>query len=103
MHPFMCVDNLGRLLVGLRWWSEVQDDGSNKWVFESKPVAAPHNLIILITKITLITLRTLSTLTILITPPLCPSFSCCLLPPQKPQTVSGLNNIIRAYPVSRTT
>ncbi len=25
-----------RLLVGLRWWSEIQDDGSEKWLFESK-------------------------------------------------------------------
>ncbi|CAO3646327.1 unnamed protein product [Mucor fragilis] len=26
----------GRLLVGLRWWNEIQQsDGSNKWVFES--------------------------------------------------------------------
>jgi len=25
----------GRLLVGLRWWSYVKDDGSNEWVFES--------------------------------------------------------------------
>ena len=27
----------GRLLVGLRWWNEILDDGTNKWVFESKP------------------------------------------------------------------
>jgi len=25
----------GRLLVGLRWWNEVKDDGSNVWIFES--------------------------------------------------------------------
>lgn len=25
----------GRLLVGLRWWSYVRDDGSNEWIFES--------------------------------------------------------------------
>lgn len=24
-----------RLLVGLRWWSEIQDDGTEKWHFES--------------------------------------------------------------------
>ena len=24
----------GRLLVGLRWWSEVDDNGENKWFFE---------------------------------------------------------------------
>ena len=25
----------GRLLVGLRWWSYVREDGSNEWIFES--------------------------------------------------------------------
>lgn len=25
----------GRLLVGLRWWNEVKEDGTNVWVFES--------------------------------------------------------------------
>jgi len=25
-----------RLLVGLRWWSEIEDDGTEKWIFESK-------------------------------------------------------------------
>lgn len=29
----------GRLLVGLRWWNEIQPDGSNKWVFESANVS----------------------------------------------------------------
>lgn len=24
------------LLVGLRWWSEISEDGTEKWVFESK-------------------------------------------------------------------
>ena len=24
----------GRLLVGLRWWHEVKDDGSSEWKFE---------------------------------------------------------------------
>jgi hypothetical protein len=33
---FWTVKNVsGRLLVGLRWWSYVRDDGSNEWVFES--------------------------------------------------------------------
>lgn len=33
---FWTVKNVsGRLLVGLRWWSYVKDDGSNEWVFES--------------------------------------------------------------------
>jgi hypothetical protein len=25
----------GRLLVGLRWWNNVSEDGSNEWMFES--------------------------------------------------------------------
>jgi len=25
----------GRLLVGLRWWNEVKEDGTNEWIFES--------------------------------------------------------------------
>eukprot|EP01096_Ripella_sp_DP13-Kostka_P007651 TRINITY_DN2806_c0_g1_i1.p1 TRINITY_DN2806_c0_g1~~TRINITY_DN2806_c0_g1_i1.p1 ORF type:complete len:253 (+),score=108.42 TRINITY_DN2806_c0_g1_i1:38-760(+) len=25
----------GRLLVGLRWWNEVREDGTNEWIFES--------------------------------------------------------------------
>lgn len=29
----------GRLLVGLRWWNEVKEDGSNVWIFESKPAS----------------------------------------------------------------
>ncbi|KAI9267964.1 hypothetical protein BDA99DRAFT_504502 [Phascolomyces articulosus] len=33
---FWTVKNVsGRLLVGLRWWNEIQEDGSNRWVFES--------------------------------------------------------------------
>jgi len=36
---FWTIKNVsGRLLVGLRWWNEIKDDGSNVWVFESKPV-----------------------------------------------------------------
>lgn len=27
----------GRILVALRWWSEVKDDGATQWVFESSP------------------------------------------------------------------
>ena len=27
----------GRLLVGLRWWNNVNDDGSNEWIYECKP------------------------------------------------------------------
>mmetsp|Transcript_17074 Transcript_17074/g.25251 ORF Transcript_17074/g.25251 Transcript_17074/m.25251 type:complete len:242 (+) Transcript_17074:68-793(+) len=33
---FWTVKNIsGRLMVGLRWWSSVNDDGSTSWVFES--------------------------------------------------------------------
>jgi hypothetical protein len=33
---FWTVKNVtGRLLVGLRWWNEVREDGSNEWIFES--------------------------------------------------------------------
>ena len=27
-----------RILVGLRWWNEIREDGSNEWRFESKAV-----------------------------------------------------------------
>jgi len=33
---FWTVKNVsGRLLVGLRWWNNVKDDGQNQWIFES--------------------------------------------------------------------
>ncbi|KAF0700948.1 Aste57867_8518 [Aphanomyces stellatus] len=33
---FWTVKNVsGRLLVGLRWWNRINEDGSNEWVFES--------------------------------------------------------------------
>ncbi|EPZ31668.1 DUF846-domain-containing protein [Rozella allomycis CSF55] len=36
---FWTVKNVtGRLLVGLRWWNTIKPDGSNDWVFESKPL-----------------------------------------------------------------
>ena len=28
---------VGRLLVGLRWWNYVDDDGVSHWVYESRP------------------------------------------------------------------
>lgn len=31
----------GRLLVGLRWWNEVDENGQNHWVFESIQVRGP--------------------------------------------------------------
>ncbi|KAJ2895037.1 Golgi apparatus membrane protein tvp23, partial [Coemansia aciculifera] len=34
---FWTVKNIsGRLLVGLRWWNEVREDGTNEWIFESR-------------------------------------------------------------------
>ncbi|KAL1925332.1 uncharacterized protein VTP21DRAFT_215 [Calcarisporiella thermophila] len=34
---FWTVKNVsGRLLVGLRWWNEVREDGTSHWVFESR-------------------------------------------------------------------
>jgi hypothetical protein len=34
---FWTVKNVtGRLMVGLRWWSEVRDDGSTEWKFEAQ-------------------------------------------------------------------
>ena len=36
---FWTVKNVtGRLLVGLRWWNKVKDDGSSEWLFEAKQV-----------------------------------------------------------------
>ncbi len=36
---FWVVKNVtGRLLVGLRWWNQVEPDGSSSWVFETKKV-----------------------------------------------------------------
>ncbi|XP_042590796.1 Golgi apparatus membrane protein TVP23 homolog B-like [Cyprinus carpio] len=33
-----CFNITGRLMVGLRWWNQVDDDGKNHWVFESRKV-----------------------------------------------------------------
>ncbi|XP_037547211.1 Golgi apparatus membrane protein TVP23 homolog B [Nematolebias whitei] len=34
---FWTVKNVtGRLMVGLRWWNQVDDDGQSRWVFESR-------------------------------------------------------------------
>ena len=30
----------GRLLVGLRWWNNVDEDGKSQWVFESRKVSS---------------------------------------------------------------
>ena len=36
---FWTVKNVtGRLMVGLRWWNRVKEDGTSEWVFEAKKV-----------------------------------------------------------------
>jgi hypothetical protein len=41
---FWTVKNVtGRLLVGLRWWSRVVDDGTNEWIYESAPAEYTPN------------------------------------------------------------
>ena len=45
---FWVVKNItGRVLVGLRWWNEIMQDGSEKWVFES----FNHGNVILLTEL----------------------------------------------------
>ena len=42
---FWFVKNIaGRVLVGLRWWNEVKEDGTEIWVFESKSWRFPYVL-----------------------------------------------------------
>uniref|UniRef100_H2R9K5 Golgi apparatus membrane protein TVP23 homolog n=1 Tax=Pan troglodytes TaxID=9598 RepID=H2R9K5_PANTR len=39
---FYCVRNVtGRLMVGLRWWNHIDEDGKSHWVFESRKVKSP--------------------------------------------------------------
>jgi hypothetical protein len=39
---FWTVKNVtGRILVGLRWWSNAKDDGTTEWVFESRDERQP--------------------------------------------------------------
>lgn len=41
---FWTVKNVsGRLLVCLRWWNDVKEDGSSEWIFESAPDASKVN------------------------------------------------------------
>jgi hypothetical protein len=36
---FWTVKNIsGRLLVGLRWWNYVDEDGESRWIYESNKV-----------------------------------------------------------------
>ena len=45
---FWVVKNVtGRLLVGLRWWNKVQENGESSWVYESrKPNSLKRNPIL---------------------------------------------------------
>ncbi|XP_037363507.1 Golgi apparatus membrane protein TVP23 homolog A isoform X1 [Talpa occidentalis] len=41
---FWSVKNVtGRLLVGLRWWNQIDEDGKSHWVFEARKVS-PNNV-----------------------------------------------------------
>ena len=41
---FWTVKNIsGRFLVGLRWWSFIDPEGNEKWVFESRNNKQPNN------------------------------------------------------------
>eukprot|EP00922_Rhytidocystis_sp_ex-Travisia-forbesii_P023038 GHVS01033841.1.p1 GENE.GHVS01033841.1~~GHVS01033841.1.p1 ORF type:complete len:245 (-),score=34.32 GHVS01033841.1:148-882(-) len=41
---FWTVKNVtGRILVGMRWWNDIRDDGSSTWVFESTPPGRAYN------------------------------------------------------------
>ncbi|XP_030646077.1 Golgi apparatus membrane protein TVP23 homolog B [Chanos chanos] len=40
---FWTVKNVtGRLLVGLRWWNQVDEDGKSHWVFEARKDSSKH-------------------------------------------------------------
>ncbi len=44
---FWTVKNVtGRLLVGLRWWNKVDEDGTSTWMFESKKVMMNKHIFI---------------------------------------------------------
>ncbi|XP_013373365.1 PREDICTED: Golgi apparatus membrane protein TVP23 homolog A isoform X6 [Chinchilla lanigera] len=32
----------GRLMVGLRWWNQIDEDGKSHWVFEARKVSPSH-------------------------------------------------------------
>ncbi|XP_063790353.1 Golgi apparatus membrane protein TVP23 homolog A isoform X2 [Pseudophryne corroboree] len=41
---FWSVKNVtGRLLVGLRWWNQIDEDGKSHWIFEAKKVLPNHS------------------------------------------------------------
>ncbi|XP_058537110.1 Golgi apparatus membrane protein TVP23 homolog A isoform X5 [Ochotona princeps] len=40
---FWSVKNVtGRLLVGLRWWNQIDEDGKSHWIFEARKVSPGH-------------------------------------------------------------
>ncbi|XP_016015159.2 Golgi apparatus membrane protein TVP23 homolog A isoform X2 [Rousettus aegyptiacus] len=40
---FWSVKNVtGRLMVGLRWWNQIDEDGKSHWIFEARKVSANH-------------------------------------------------------------
>ncbi|XP_013373367.1 PREDICTED: Golgi apparatus membrane protein TVP23 homolog A isoform X8 [Chinchilla lanigera] len=50
-HPLWCCRPLvqkvsqnvtGRLMVGLRWWNQIDEDGKSHWVFEARKVSPSH-------------------------------------------------------------
>lgn len=42
LETLVCFQNItGRLMVSLRWWNQVDDDGRSQWVFESRKVRFP--------------------------------------------------------------
>ncbi|XP_058139436.1 Golgi apparatus membrane protein TVP23 homolog C [Dasypus novemcinctus] len=41
---FWAVKNItGRLMVGLRWWNHIDEDGKSHWVFESRKASSQEN------------------------------------------------------------
>lgn len=46
---FWTVKNVsGRLMVGLRWWNKVEEDGTSTWMFESKKVVVLCGRVIIV-------------------------------------------------------
>ncbi|KAI0932286.1 Golgi apparatus membrane protein tvp23, variant 3 [Taiwanofungus camphoratus] len=43
MDFWNCRNVAGRILVGLRFWNQVDDDGESYWVFESRDPSRPPN------------------------------------------------------------
>lgn len=41
VYIFLSQNVTGRLMVGLRWWNHIDEDGKSHWVFESRKVNCP--------------------------------------------------------------